>query len=352
MHIFLPSLSKTVDFLHFIGFPREDHCRISTSTIGYVRRQKHDFKEIFPRQTAKLFAMVIRSQCRLVQPATIIFIFALSWPCYADEHQTNSSRSIVQQGIIEIPDYEEATKVAKEKSAMLLVSIRAKNLTNTNDLVTQQLADPSVREVFINSKTPWVFCELNFDKTSITLLHSNSLQQLRKGPGIFVVDYANKAMHGRVISALPRQNGQYYTFQPSDLLLLPALPTGSLTQRSMILAVRRHTDLPKSTDGIFDIELSKAATLHSVHQAQLQKQGHHDWQRRSQQLRLHGGIAKEVCAESWPDQDLLDSCVDCVSCWRQSPGHWRAVYGEQSAFAYDIRQGNNSIWYATGIFIQ
>ena len=26
--------------------------------------------------------------------------------------------------------------------------------------------------------------------------------------------------------------------------------------------------------------------------------------------------------------------------------------GEQSTFAYDIRQGSNSIWYATGIFIR
>ena len=96
-------------------------------------------KKFFPRQTSELFAMAINSQCRLVQPATIIFIFALSWPCYADEHQTNSSRSIVQQGIIEIPDYVEAIKVAKEKSAMLLVSIRAKNRTDTNDLLLNNL---------------------------------------------------------------------------------------------------------------------------------------------------------------------------------------------------------------------
>ena len=96
-------------------------------------------KTFFPRQTSELFAMAINSQCHLVQPATIIFIFALSWPCYADEHQTNSSRSIVQQGIIEIPDYVEAIKVAKEKSAMLLVSIRAKNRTDTNDLLLNNL---------------------------------------------------------------------------------------------------------------------------------------------------------------------------------------------------------------------
>lgn len=289
--------------------------------------------------------------CPLLQPATIVFIFALSCQCFGASDQTNTSRSTVPQEIIESSDYGEATRIAKEKSAMLLVSIRAKNLTDANDPVTQQLAEPSVRKVFIHSKTQWIFCELNFNKTSITLLHSNSLQQLRKGPGLFVVDYAHKIMHGRVVSTLPRQDGRYYTFQSSDILLLPGLPTGSLTQRSMILAVRRHIDRPNSTNGIFDTTLSEAATSHSAHQAQLQKQGHHDWQRRSQQLHLHGGIAKEVCAESWPGQDLLDSCVDCVSCWRQSPGHWRAVYGEQSAFGYDIRQGTDSIWYATGIFI-
>ncbi len=276
---------------------------------------------------------------------------ALSCPCFGTSDQTNSPRSALPQEVIEFPDYEEATRIAKEKSAMLLVSIRAKNLTGTNDPVTQQLADPSVRKVFIDSKTPWIFCELDFNKTSITLLHTTSLQQLRRGPGLFVVDYAHETMRGRVVSVLPRQKGRYYTFQPSDILLLPGLPTGSLTQRSMILAVRRHIDHPNSTNGIFDTALSEAATSHSAHQAQLQKQGHHDWQQRSQQLRLRNGIAKEVCAESWPGQDLLDSCVDCVSCWRQSPGHWQAVYGKQSAFGYDIRQGTDSIWYATGIFI-
>ena len=295
--------------------------------------------------------METNNPCRFLQPITIVFIFALSYQCFGATDQTTSSRSTVPQEIIEVSDYGEATRIAKEKSAMLLVSIRVKNVIASSDLVTKQLADPSVRKVFVNSKTQWIFCELDFNETSITLLHSTSLQQLRKGPGIFVVDYAHTTMHGRVVSVLPRQNGRYYTFQPSDLLLLPGLPTGSLTQRSMILAVRRHIDRPKSTNGSFNTALNEAATSHSAHQAQLQKQGHHDWQRRSQQLRLHGGIVKEVCAESWPGQDLLDSCVDCVSCWRQSTGHWRAVCGEQSAFGYDIRQGTDSIWYATGIFI-
>jgi hypothetical protein len=57
-----------------------------------------------------------------------------------------------------------------------------------------------------------------------------------------------------------------------------------------------------------------------------------------------------VVAESWPGQELVEACVDCVHSWRQSSGHWSAVQGRQRAFGYDIRRGFNGIWYATGIF--
>ena len=62
------------------------------------------------------------------------------------------------------------------------------------------------------------------------------------------------------------------------------------------------------------------------------------------------GMPVEVVAESWPDQDLMDSCVDCVASWRQSEGHWNAVKAKQVSYGYDIREGSNGIWYATGIF--
>jgi hypothetical protein len=234
---------------------------------------------------------------------------------------------------------------------MLLISIRAENTTAGDDEVTQQLQKPSVRKLFTESGTPWVFCQLDFDECSNLLIPSTPLEEIRGGSGIFVIDYAHKPMKGHVVSVLPRRDGKYYQFVQHDLSLLARLPAGSLTQRSMIFAVRRHADAPKSTDGSCDKELCEAAAAHSANQAQLQKQGHHGWGLRSQRLSLHRGPATEVCAESWPDQDLLDSCIDCVSCWRQSPGHWRAVSTEHSAFGYDIQRGKNSIWYATGIFI-
>jgi hypothetical protein len=58
----------------------------------------------------------------------------------------------------------------------------------------------------------------------------------------------------------------------------------------------------------------------------------------------------EVCAESWPGQGMIDSCIDCVDSWRHSSGHWQGVSRRHRAFGYDIRRGRNGIWYGTGIF--
>ncbi len=291
----------------------------------------------------------IRSRTLL---ATVIWLACgVSGECFADKNENNPPYSSRRQKIIDLSNYPDATRIAAKKSAMLLVSIRAENTPAGEDEVTQQLQKPSVRKLFTASGTLWVFCQLDFDECSNLLIPSTSLGEIHGGPGIFVIDYAHKPLKGQVVSVLPRRNGKYYQFSRHDLSLLARLPTGSLTQRSMIFAVRRHADAPKSTDGSCDRVLCEAAAAHSAHQAQLQRQGHHEWGLRSQRLSQDRGPAAEVCAESWPDQNLLDSCIDCVSCWRQSPGHWRAVSTEHSAFGYDIQRGKNGIWYATGIFI-
>ncbi|RMG03508.1 MAG: hypothetical protein D6741_02200, partial [Planctomycetota bacterium] len=82
-------------------------------------------------------------------------------------------------------------------------------------------------------------------------------------------------------------------------------------------------------------------------------QGHHNWEQRFHRISAHippGTLASEVCAESWPGQHLLESAIECVRCWRLSPGHWHAVSSPQRVFGYDIKRGSNGVWYATGIF--
>jgi hypothetical protein len=61
-------------------------------------------------------------------------------------------------------------------------------------------------------------------------------------------------------------------------------------------------------------------------------------------------VAQEIVAESWPNESLVEACIDCVDSWRQSPGHWGAVRANHPLFGYDIKRGRNGIWYATGIF--
>lgn len=254
--------------------------------------------------------------------------------------------------ILQVDDYAAALEVAQSTNAMLLVSIEPEAATSDADPVARQLASPALRRRYIVGGQPWVFCRLGLDAGGRELIRSVALAALRQGPGIFVVDQAHDRWRGRVVSVLPRTAGKYYRFSVDDLTLLPDLPAGSLTQRSLILAVRRHPENPQSTCGHCDPTLTAAAAAHSARQARLKRQGHHGWETRSKQLAAGRGNASEVCAESWPHQDLLDSCVDCVACWRHSSGHWQAVSSPQSAYGYDLRRGNNGIWYATGIFIR
>ena len=250
-----------------------------------------------------------------------------------------------------IDDYAAATAAARQAQAMLLVSVEPTG-SDPADTAGQHLERPDVQQRFADSGTPWVFCRVGMEDAGAGLVANPGLVEMRRGPGLFVVDYAHGELTGRIVSILPRKPGKYYRFSPSHIDELAALPAGTLTQRSLILAVRLHPENPQSTQGTCDPELCREAAAHSGHQARIRKQGHHDWQTRSQRIAGGRGGASEVCAESWENQDLLDSCVDCVASWRQSSGHWNAVRSPQAAYGYDIRRGGNGIWYATGIFLK
>ncbi len=255
-----------------------------------------------------------------------------------------TSHAVGPATVQSIDDYAAAGDAARQAGAMLLVSIEP-GAGGAADAIGERLASPEVQERFARSGVPWVICRLSLPDAS-ALIADPGLVEMRGGPGMFVVDHAHDDWRGRIVSILPRTPGRYYRFEPHHVDELASLPPASLTQRSMILAVRIHPEAPRSTEGICDPGLCAAAAAHSAHQARLRRQGHHGWDTRSRQL---GGAVAEVCAESWEHQDLLDSCVDCVASWRQSSGHWRAVSGSHAAYGYDIRRGSNGIWYATGI---
>ncbi len=273
-----------------------------------------------------------------------------SSPLFAPAATPDRQAALAATDIPCLDEYATATKAAQASHAMLLVSVET---GESDDPVARRLEQPAVQERFLRSGTPWVFCRPDARATA-KLVAEPSLIEMRRGPGVFVVDHTGGPLTGRVVSILPRNGGKYYRFDPSHIDELASLPPGTLTQRSMILAVRIHPENPQSTTGTCSPVLCAEAALHSDHQARIHRQGHHDWGMRSQRIvgQSGGGSASEVCAESWKNQDLLDSCVDCVASWRQSSGHWSAVRSSQAAFGYDIRRGSNGIWYATGIFLR
>jgi hypothetical protein len=184
------------------------------------------------------------------------------------------------------------------------------------------------------------------------LLKHPAFSDLRGSPGLAVIDMAKlgSPLHRQVVSIYP------FTHSPisaEKLNVLLTLPRGTLTQRTLIFAVRTHPEAPASTSGELSSILARETERHANHQATITLQGHHNWESRFHAInaQLPGGLlAREVCAESWPGQNLLDAAVECVHSWRQSSGHWNAVSASHPLFAYDMKRGSNGVWYAAGIF--
>jgi hypothetical protein len=191
------------------------------------------------------------------------------------------------------------------------------------------------------------------DKPEKLLGHA-SFAEMLNSPGLAIIDLTEPGspQHRRVVSVLPFR-GAYPTRE--QLAVLLDLPRGTLTQRTLIYAVRTHADRPASTACEFSPLLAQETASHAAYQASLNLQGHHHWESRFHAInaKLPGGLlAQEVCAESWPGQSLVDAAVECVDSWRHSPGHWEAVSGKHEAFGYDMQRGTNGVWYAAGIFAQ
>jgi len=250
-------------------------------------------------------------------------------------------------------DYNAAYQAARQGKRMLLINMTGPNAQqesvdrymdqqNMHDRLdrVERLRLPVDAEIVVNGK-------------SQRLLSFPAFAELQGGPGFVLLDlrHAGTQYYGAAVSVLPYARGKFYHWQNSHLHVMLDLPPGTLTQRTMIWAVRTHPEGPASTYGMHHPTLASGATQHSTYQASLGVQGHQNFESRYGQLSgAAGGSVSEVVAESWPGQNMIDSCIDCVQSWRHSPGHWRGVAGRHRAFGYDIRRGRNGIWYGTGIF--
>ncbi len=257
-------------------------------------------------------------------------------------------------------DYATARDIADMQEKMLFIYFHKGETSEAmTDFDRDVLAQPTIRHKLAND---FVLLRQSLDATtnydsqpavdSVVLEHQ-AFAELKGSPGLAIVDLANMGAehYHHVVSAFPFDAGQDYDADKVSVIL--NLPAGTLTQRTLIYAVRIHPEGPRSTDGELHSALMKSATWHSQHMANIGVQGHHQWESRFQSLlgKIPGGMMPiEVAAESWPGESLVEAAIECVDSWRHSSGHWRGVVGNHPIYAYDMKLGSNGIWYATGIF--
>ena len=253
-------------------------------------------------------------------------------------------------------NYGDAMQEAKQTGKSMLIYFYDPTDTVFNEYFEDTLiADPPIARLvrqYIPTRLPRN-ATVTSDGQRIRLLSHESFREMLGRPGLAVVEFANrKSRHyGYVVSVYPFVGGEQVT--DGHLTALLTLPEGSLTQRTLIFAVRTHPERPGSTEGQFSSVLAEESEQHARHQATINLQGHHNWDYRFHRInsRLPSSMgAQEVVAESWPGQGLFAAAREVVHSWRQSSGHWGAVRSRHAWFGYDMKRGRNGVWYATGIF--
>lgn len=254
-----------------------------------------------------------------------------------------------------LTDYRAAMREAEQRRCMLLVWFQ-NPLHEAADtkFASLVLADPAIAGRLAKTVTvrlPLDAVVATEGDDEVRLLQHAAFAEMLGMPGLAMIDLtdAESPHYRRVVTVYPFQR-QYIS--KHKLAVLLDLPSGTLTQRTLIYAVRSHSERPESASGPASSLLFAEAASHSQHQARINLQGHHNWDQRFHSInsRLPGHVASEVCAESWPGETLVQAAESCVDSWRQSPGHWSAVRQRHALFGYDMQRGTNGIWYATGIF--
>ena len=253
-------------------------------------------------------------------------------------------------------DYAQAMDTAHRQGKMMVIYFYDRGRSPADDGFERNvLTDPSVSQKLkdhVRVKLP-TDAKILVQGKEVVLLEHPAFAEMQGHQGVVILDFAHKKAdhYGCVVSAFPITGTLRYTAREMAVIL--DLPPGTLTQRTLIYAVRTHPDGPASTEGQISRELTLEAESHSDHQARIRRQGHHQWGHRFQRIiaRLPAGMtASEVCAESWPGQNLVEAAIECVRSWRFSSGHWSAVRARHRFYGYDMKLGSNGVWYATGIF--
>ena len=193
-------------------------------------------------------------------------------------------------------EYGPAVKAAKTAQGMLLIHFRDGSAGEPQRAVDQMIyEDPQVQSPL----SKFTCCKLSRDEQvtvagkEIKLLSHAAFAELQNNAGLAILDYRDKddPLFGHVVSVFPLARRK---LDREKLLVLLDLPPGTLTQRTLIFAVRIHPERPASTTGEFVSLLANESADHSQYQANIRVQGHHHWDRRFHRInrrlaRRHAG---------------------------------------------------------------
>jgi hypothetical protein len=253
-------------------------------------------------------------------------------------------------------DYDQAASLATKEKKDLVIFFRE------DDQLDETLKDEEVRKPladYVCLRVP-----ASYEYGGQRLLEHSALDEMMGKPGLAVVSFHDSASptYRQVISAHPLVGSRYRwvpDYGPKEIAaILDLPPQATLSQRSMIYAIRVHPERPRSVLGKLHGAFLGHAERHSQRQAATQRQHHADIIAASQRMAAESGesvgASSEVVAESWGrvvgGENVLEAAFSCVDAWRHSSAHWSAVSRLHRFFGYDIARGANSTWYATGIF--
>jgi hypothetical protein len=285
-----------------------------------------------------------------------------------DFHVPEMSQDRSESGVIESPprrigeldwhtNYSAAYKQARDEQKMMFILFRDEQKPRIADIYENEvLASADLQDSL--SEVVRVVLPLNVERPlripeqpGLSLLSHPSFQYMYGRQGIAMIDLTDPEsdLHGHVVSAHPFTPGKHYTVRGTRLVL--GLPTGTVTQRALIYAVRLHPAAPVSTtDGKCHGYLCNQARQSSKLMATYESVGHHDWGTRYGAIAANTGKSAQEVAAMGGNVPLIDAAIIVVDQWYGSPAHWGIMNAPASIFGYDLVRAASGNWYGTGIF--
>ena len=192
-------------------------------------------------------------------------------------------------------DYHDALSQAEASGQMVLIWFRDP-AWEANDAAFERviLEDPTIataiQQRYVAVKLP-VDAVASSSGESVTLMKHSAFAEMLGLPGLAILDLTdvNSPHFRRVVSVYPFKG--HYIAQ-SRLAALLDLPLGTLTQRTLIFAVRTHPEQPASARSHLSQLLAQETESHAYYQASITLQGHHHWESRFHAInaRLPAGL--------------------------------------------------------------